>query len=406
MENLTHIPVLRFPEFSGEWESKKINEITSYVDYRGKTPEKSDSGIFLITARNIREGYIDYECSKEYIPVENYEEVMRRGKPLIGDVLITTEAPCGNIASIDKEGIALAQRVIKFRGKENIYNYFLKFYFLSDFFQKKLFEKATGGTVKGIKGSQLHKMIVKFPTLPEQQKVADFLTQIDNKINQLAKKKQLLERYKKGVMQQIFSQEIRFTDDDGREFPEWEEKKLGDIGENIIGLTYSPNDIDNENGIIVLRSSNIKNDIIKLDDLVKVNTNISDRLLIKKNDIVICTRNGSQRLIGKNIIIRDIDIPMTFGAFMSVFRSSQNEFVYHLFKTDSYNEQIQANLGARINQITNKNLNAFKFSFPCPEEQTKIANFLTALDEKIALVEKQLNGTKQYKKGLLQQLFI
>jgi type I restriction enzyme, S subunit len=111
-----NVPRLRFKEFSEEWEVKKLNEITSYVDYRGKTPEKSDSGVFLVTAKNIRFGYIDYETSKEYIPLETYEDVMRRGKPLIGDVLITTEAPLGNVASIDRNDIALAQRVVKLKG--------------------------------------------------------------------------------------------------------------------------------------------------------------------------------------------------------------------------------------------------------------------------------------------------
>ena len=95
------------------WEIKKLGEVTSYVDYRGKTPIKSTEGIFLVTAKNVKAGYMDYEISKEYIPYENYEEVMRRGKPQIGDVLITTEAPMGNVASIDREGFALAQRIIK-----------------------------------------------------------------------------------------------------------------------------------------------------------------------------------------------------------------------------------------------------------------------------------------------------
>jgi len=214
-----NVPRLRFKEFSDEWEVKKLNEITSYVDYRGKTPEKSDSGVFLVTAKNICFGYIDYETSKEYIPLETYEDVMRRGKPLIGDVLITTEAPLGNVASIDRNDIALAQRVIKLRGKKDlIQNTFLKFYLLSERFQKILFEKATGGTVKGIKGSVLHKIKLQFPTILEQIKIANFLTAVDEKIAHLTQKGDLLARYKKGVMQQIFSQQLRFKDDDGREF--------------------------------------------------------------------------------------------------------------------------------------------------------------------------------------------
>lgn len=386
------VPVLRFPEFLGEWEEKKINEITSYVDYRGKTPEKSDSGIFLITARNIREGYIDYECSKEYIPVETYEEVMRRGKPLIGDVLITTEAPCGNIASIDKEGIALAQRVIKFRGKENIYNYFLKFYFLSDFFQKKLFEKATGGTVKGIKGSQLHKMTVKFPTFPEQQKIADFLTQIDNKINQLSQKKQLLERYKKGVMQQIFSQSIRFTDDDGREFPEWEEKEIGDVFQvtrgNVLAMPLVNNTQNKENPYPVYSSQTKNNglsgfykDFLYENCITWTTDGANAGDVNYRNGKFYCT-NVCGVLVNKNGFAN--------ACIASMINAISKNYVSYVG-----NPKLMNNIMAKIS-----------INFPCVEEQTKIANFLTALDTKIALVESQLNGTKQYKKGLLQQLFV
>lgn len=201
------VPKLRFPEFrdSGEWEIKTLNEVTSYVDYRGKTPEKSALGVFLVTAKNIRQGYIDYEISKEYIPNETYEIVMNRGKPKIGDVLITTEAPLGNVANIDREDIALAQRVIKLRGKtELMQNYFLKFYLLSEQFQKKINEKATGGTAQGIKGSTLHKMELTIPSIQEQQKIADCLSSLDDLINAHVKKCELLKTHKKGLMQGLF----------------------------------------------------------------------------------------------------------------------------------------------------------------------------------------------------------
>ena len=87
-------PKIRFKGFTEEWEQRKLIDVCDYVDYRGKTPTKIDCGIFLVTAKNVKAGYIDYESSKEYISEDNYEEVMHRGKPKIGDVLITTEAPC------------------------------------------------------------------------------------------------------------------------------------------------------------------------------------------------------------------------------------------------------------------------------------------------------------------------
>ncbi|MGD2903596.1 restriction endonuclease subunit S, partial [Escherichia coli] len=107
--------LLSFDESSVEW--KTLLEACDYVDYRGKTPKKTQSGIFLVTAKNIRMGYIDYHASQEFISEEDYAIVMRRGLPKKGDVLITTEAPCGFVAQVNRENIALAQRVIKYRSK-------------------------------------------------------------------------------------------------------------------------------------------------------------------------------------------------------------------------------------------------------------------------------------------------
>lgn len=202
------LPEWRFPEFRdcGEWNEKSISGVATYVDYRGKTPEKSSKGIFLITAKNIKMGYIDYTTSKEYISEDHYQAVMSRGIPQLGDVLITTEAPCGNVAQIDRLDVALAQRVIKYRGdRKKIINTFLKYIMLSPIFQSELKRKSTGGIVSGIKGSVLHKMIIKFPKdLPEQQKIADCLSSIDDLITLQVEKIEELKQHKKALMQGLF----------------------------------------------------------------------------------------------------------------------------------------------------------------------------------------------------------
>lgn len=165
----------------------KLGELCDYVDYRGKTPKKVDQGIFLVTAKNVRMGFIDYEKSKEYISKDDYLEVMRRGLPKIGDLLITTEAPCGNVALVDREDIALAQRIIKYRPKrENVNRNFLKHYLLSKEFQDVLQKNATGGTVKGIKGSKLHELNVPVPPLEVQQRIVDILDRFDTLCNNIS----------------------------------------------------------------------------------------------------------------------------------------------------------------------------------------------------------------------------
>ena len=153
-----------------------LENCCDYVDYRGKTPKKTDSGIFLITAKNIRQGYIDYESSKEYVSPDDYEEIMHRGLPEIGDVLFTTEAPCGFVAQINNDKVALAQRVIKYRGhKEILNNSFLKYVLLGKEFQTKLHKMSTGSTVEGIKGSRLHKMEIPVPPLEVQNEIVRIL---------------------------------------------------------------------------------------------------------------------------------------------------------------------------------------------------------------------------------------
>lgn len=179
--------ILNELELSGAIRWMKLGELCDYVDYRGKTPKKVDQGIFLVTAKNVRMGFIDYEKSKEYISKDDYLEVMRRGLPKIGDLLITTEAPCGNVALVDREDIALAQRIIKYRPKrENVNRNFLKHYLLSKEFQDVLQKNATGGIVKGIKGSKLHELNVPVPPLEVQQRIVGILDRFDTLCNDIS----------------------------------------------------------------------------------------------------------------------------------------------------------------------------------------------------------------------------
>ena len=172
---------------------------------------------------------------------------------------------------------------------------------------------------------------------------------------------------------------------------EWHKQSLGEIGETIIGLTYKPSDVVESNGTIVLRSSNIKNGVIDYSDLVRVNKPIKERIITKENDILICARNGSQRLIGKNAIIKKEDANNTFGAFMMVYRSKDNPFILPLLSTKRYFSQVGENLGARINQITTSDFNGFDFYFPNSHaERAKIAELFRLIDERIAKIIEKL----------------
>lgn len=148
----------------------------SIVDYRGKTPEKVDDGVFLVTARNIKDGKMNYDVSQEYVRHEDYDGIMHRGLPHIGDVLFTTEAPLGEVANVDRTDIALAQRVIKFSGKVGILdNYYLKYWIYNPAFQDDLKSFGTGSTAQGIKASKLNKLRMVLPPYFEQKIIVAFL---------------------------------------------------------------------------------------------------------------------------------------------------------------------------------------------------------------------------------------
>ncbi|MDL0420692.1 restriction endonuclease subunit S [Caldibacillus thermoamylovorans] len=185
---------------------------------------------------------------------------------------------------------------------------------------------------------------------------------------------------------------------------DWEIKRLKDIGTSIIGLTYKPEETVEEGGTLVLRSSNIRNGRLVFDDNVYVKKCIPQKLFLKKGDLLICSRNGSKKLIGKNALVRE-DTKYTFGAFMSVFRSKYSDYLYQLFQTEMFNKQVATNLGATINQITTKDINAFQFPFPKEEkEQKKIVSILSTWDKAIELKEKLIEQKIQQKKGLMQKL--
>ena len=402
-------PKLRFKEFDGCWVQKIISEI---ADVRGgkRLPkgyslQEENNGFPYITVTDMENGTVNLEKIR-YVPLEVIDQI-KRYRISVDEIYISVAGTLGLVGIIPQElnNANLTENADKLTNIKC--NQFYLLHYLNNGSLSKLIDSvSTIGAQPKLALYAIQGMPIFLPSLDEQTKISSFLSAVDEKISQLSQKHQLLSQYKQGMMQKILSQQIRFKADDGSEFEEWESRTLAEVGENIIGLTYSPTDVTNDgSGILVLRSSNIKNGRLNKNDQVRVNKKIKDKILVQPNDILICTRNGSQRLIGKSVIINDNEV-MTFGAFMSVYRSQYNRFIAYLMQTPWFFEQVQMNLGARINQITTGTLNEFTFDFPCLEEQTKIANFLSAIDQKIDVVSEQLEQAKLWKKGLLQQMFV
>ena len=396
-------PKLRFKGFDGDWNLEILADISQIIT--GNTPATSKreyyDGKFLFVSPGDMQGNRYVETTKTTLTAEGFSKC--RHVPKNSILFVCIGSTIGKVAQ-NRITCATNQQINAVIPNKGYSSNFL--YLLLEKLAPTIKLNAGVQAVPLINKTEFGKTLLNTPTFEEQTKIASFLSAVDEKISQLTQKHALLSQYKQGMMQKLFSQQIRFKADDGSEFGAWENKTLGEVGENIIGLTYSPTDVTNDStGILVLRSSNIKEGRLDKSDQVRVNKKIKDKIIIQPNDILICTRNGSQRLIGKSVIINDDEI-MTFGAFMSVYRSHYNRFIAYLMQTPWFFEQVQMNLGARINQITTGTLNEFTFDFPCLEEQTKIANFLSAIDQKIEVVVQQIEQAKQWKKGLLQQMFV
>lgn len=269
-------------------------------------------------------------------------------------------------------------------------------------------EGGDGGVRVRIYYKDVARLELALPGRAEQQKIANCLTSLDELIAAQGRKVEALKTYKRGLMQQLLPREgealprLRFPE--FRDAPEWEETKLASLGELVSGLTYSPEDV-RESGLLVLRSSNVQNAEIALDDNVYVTPGIKGANLVRPNDILVCVRNGSKTLIGKSALIPEGMPLCTHGAFMTVFRAHAPQFAFQLMQSALFHKQVAADLGATINSINGSQLLRYRFVVPGPDEQNRIADFLSSLTARITTEAKNLVSLKALKKGLMPQLF-
>lgn len=400
-----NVPVLRFSEFSGEWEIKKVGDICDAIVSGRNKPIEFNGDIPWITTPDIEQNGIIY-FSKKNLNITK-EEAKNVGSKIVpkNSIVISCVGELG-LAAIAGIDLIINQQLHAFIPKKNIYFRFL-LYALT--IQKPYMEKvATKTAVPYMNKDNCNSIPVIFPSISEQTKIADFLTQIDNKINQLSQKKQLLERYKKGVMQQIFSQAIRFKDDDGRKFPEWEEKEIGEVFYDNKGYGLSKEKLTFNGKHKCILYGELFTTYAEIIRGIKSSTNFDEGVKSKIGDILLPSSTTTKGIdLAKASSLNEENVMLGGDIIILRFKNIgySNYFSYYL--THAKNREIsEITQGITIIHLYFKQLSKIKIDVPSLPEQTKIANFLTALDNKIALVEKQLNGTKQYKKGLLQQLFV
>ena len=360
-----NIPELRFPGFEGEWEDKKLGNVIGSIS-SGKSQDKDSEGVYSFYGST---GIIGKSSSYDYfgdsILVARVGANAGSLYKVSGNYSVSDNTLIINIP----EGICL----------DFIYNNLIKY---------NLNKLIFGSGQPLITGGQLNNLKLLFPALPEQKKIASFLSAVDERIQQLLKKKSLLEQYKKGVMQQIFSQKIRFKDNKGNDFPDWEEKQLGDC-------------LDYEQPTNYLVNSTEYNDIYEIPVLTAGKT------------FILGYTNEKEGIFENNlpvVIFDDFTTATKFVNFPFKVKSSAikillpklNINIKYIYESL---QMINYELGGHERHWISKFSQIF-ISVPSLPEQEKIASFLSAIDNKIELVNTQLEKTKVWKKGLLQKMFV
>ena len=405
------VPKLRFKEFDGGWTKSTIqffmdnNFILDQMDGNHgelypKSEEFSATGVPYISATDFSFGDVNFATCKR-LPIER-AKLFKKGIAKNGDVLFAHNATVGPVAILktDLDFVILSTTATYYRCEATyLNNHYLKNYFESDFFVQQYFGIMSQSTRNQVPITTQRKLNIAVPNIQEQTKIASFLSAVDEKISQLTQKHELLSQYKQGMMQKLFSQQLRFKADDGSEFGEWEEKELKDIAE------------------INPKSKKLPESFIYI-DLESVE---KGQLLLQKNIELQDAPSRAQRLLAKGDVLFQMVRPyqqnnyyfnlsgeyVASTGYAQIRTKLDSKFIYYALHEKTFLDEVMNRCtGTSYPAINSSDLSSIEILIPCLEEQTKIANFLSAIDQKIEVVAQQIEQAKTWKKGLLQQMFV
>ncbi len=424
-----YIPELRFPEFSKKWSSYRIQNLIDNGTILGqqdgnhgelypRSDEFAKQGVPYVSANDFVSGEVDLENCK-FLPFKRATK-FKKGISKDGDVLFAHNATVGPTAVLNTklDYVILSTTATYYRCDLNrLVNKFLKISFETDNFIRQYSRVMSQSTRNQVPITTQRKFYLNLPSLPEQQKIADFLSTVDQKIQALTRKKELLEEYKKGVMQQLFKQEIRFKQEGGRDYPDWEEKRLGEVTRYTKGFAFKSGDYQ-ESGIRIIRVSDLLARSIKKDvKKVFIDSDKAkdfDKYQLVEGNIIITTVGSKPEMIesavGRGIYISNSNEGL-LNQNMLKFDNVEgvvNQFLIALINTKRYQHYMKGIARGNANQanITVVDLLQYKVSLPSFPEQQKIATFLSSVDTKIESVDHQITQTQTWKKGLLQKMFV
>ena len=400
-------PLLRFTEFTDDWEETTLENLAEVERGKFSVRPRNDPRYFDGEMPFVQTG--DVAGSDMYL--KGYSQTLNADGIKVSKVfpadtiLITIAANIGD-TTITRYAVACPDSVVAIQSKKDKANtIFLKN--LIDLQKEVLDSQATQNAQKNINLQVLKPLELFAPSIEEQTKIASFLSNVDEKISQLTQKHQLLSQYKQGMMQKLFSQQIRFKADDGSEFGEWEETVLEKIGAFLKGKGISKADIVEDGFTPCIRYGELYTHYGEVISKVISATNleIENLILSKANDVLIPASGETQIDIATASCVLHDDVALSGD--LNIFRTKENGvFLSYLIRSHLKMQIAQLAQGNSVVHLYSSQLKGVRLNLPCLEEQTKIANFLSAIDQKIEVVAQQIEQAKTWKKGLLQQMFV
>ncbi|TNE69291.1 restriction endonuclease subunit S [bacterium] len=418
------VPKLRFPEFDGEWEEKRLGDVYEMISTNSLSRDQLnyESGAF----RNIHYGDIHtkfqslFNVNTEEVPfinedvsfdIKNDNQLLSEGDLVFADASEDYSDIGKSIEVINTNNSKIVAGLhtihAKLKQSSKVKVGFTANALKSWKFRKQVMTIAQGTKVLSISPTRLKKLILNYPSINEQQKIAAFLSAVDKKIELLTKKKELLEQYKKGVMQQIFTQKIRFKDQNGNTFPAWQTKRLGDVAtfKKDKNLNLFHNNVLTNSAV-----DGIVNQAEYFDREIVTEANLDSYYIVEMNDFVYNPRISSSAPVGpikRNKLVTGVMSPL-YNVFR--FKTTNLDFIEYYFETSGWHEHLKkvANYGARHDRmnITNADFMKMPIPQPCEAEQKQIVSFLNQINVKYDSTSLILNKSHSFKKSLIQQMLI
>jgi len=393
MTKKSDAPAIRFKGFSDAWEQRKFSDITFPAGEKNKDNLPLES--YSITNEH---GFVPQD--EKFENGGTMREADKRMYYIVSPNSFAYNPARINVGSIGYQNIGknviVSSLYEVFKTSEDVDDRLLWHWFKSSDFQKLIMQLQEGGVRLYFYYDKLCMGEVSLPSLDEQRKIGKLFDTLDNLIT--LHQRQPFSHSTPDISLSVQLIHPLYTSS-------WEQRKLTEFVEFFSGLTYTPNDVQ-ENGTLVLRSSNVSNGEVVDADNIYVNPQVVNSENVKVGDIVVVVRNGSRSLIGKHAQIKAFMPNTVIGAFMTGIRSECPEFTNALLNTSRFEEEIAMNMGATINQITGYMFSKMEFKVPCLDEQKKIGEYFEKLDNLITLHQRELEKLQNIKKSMLEKMFV